>query len=250
MDYNIITSIDDNDFTLDKIYNKVDRNISQFPYSAAHIEEADNYKADNQDERDTFISKRLEKIQEITNGLYLYQELPSNKVFFLTERPTTVLETIRQVPFGKTAMQSLVNLIPFNQKTQLREKLGIETIKLNNYKPDEVVGHLNTKLTTWGTNDTFIGLIEKSIELHPDGKSFGLHNRIAGVFELLDLFGYWKDRETTTSNYARLWDANHTHFASYCNYFISDDKRTRNKAKVVYEIYDIQTKVISSNGKE
>jgi hypothetical protein len=245
-----MTSIHDSEFTLDKLYDKVDRSISQFPYSAAHVQEVDNYQADNQDDRDSFIAKRLEKIQEITNGLYLYQELSSNKVYFLTEKPTTVLEIIRQVPFGKTAMQSFVNLIPSHQKIQLRETLGIETMKLNNYKPDEVVGHLNTKLTNWGTNDTFIELIEKSIELHPDGKSFGLHNRIAGIFELLDLFGYWKDRETSTSNYARLWDSNHTHFASYCDYFISDDKRTRNKAKVVYGIYGIQTKIISSDGKE
>ena len=30
----------------------------------------------------------------------------------------------------------------------------------------------------------------------PNVKNFGLHNRIAGVFELLDLFGCWKDKET------------------------------------------------------
>jgi len=250
LDYNIFTSIDENEFTLNKIFDKVDRNIKRFPYSAAHIQEADNITSVNPEQRDTFINGRLDKIQEITNGLYLYQELSSNKVYFLNERPETVLETIRQVPFAKTAMQSFVNLIPSTQKKQLRETLGVRTIEINNYQPDEVVGHLNTKLTNWGTHDSFIELLEKSITFHPDGKSFGLHNRIAGIFELLDLLGYWKDKETSSSNYARLWDSNHTFFASYCNYFISDDKRTRNKAKVVYEIYDIQTKVLSSDGKE
>jgi hypothetical protein len=33
------------------------------------------------------------------------------------------------------------------------------------------------------------------------------------------------------------WDSNHVFHASYCDYFISDDKRTRAKAKVVYNIY-------------
>ncbi len=65
------------------------------------------------------------------------------------------------------------------------------------------------------------------------------------IFELLDLFGYWKDKSNKKSNYARFWDSSHTSFASNCDYFISEDKRIRNKAKVVYEIYDIKTKVLS-----
>ncbi|MBK7788559.1 MAG: hypothetical protein IPJ54_08290 [Saprospiraceae bacterium] len=67
-----------------------------------------------------------------------------------------------------------------------------------------MIKHLNTKLTNWGTNQSFLEMIEYGITLHPDGKNFGLHNRIAGVFELLDMLGYWKDKETNTSNYARL----------------------------------------------
>jgi hypothetical protein len=105
-------------------------------------------------------------------------------------------------------------------------------------------------LTNWGTQENLIELIEKSISFNPDGMNFGLHNRIAGVMELLDMLGYWKDRETETSNYARLWDSNHTFFASHCDFFVSDDKRTRYKARVVYDIYNITTKVVSSNGTE
>ena len=80
----------------------------------------------------------------------------------------------------------------------------------------------------------------------PDNQNLGLMNRIAGVFELLDMLGYWKDKEKENSNYARLWDAQHTFFASYCDYFVTDDKRTSYKAKVAYNIYKKRTKVISS----
>jgi hypothetical protein len=64
------------------------------------------------------------------------------------------------------------------------------------------------------------------------------------------MFGYWKDKANEKSNYARLWDSSHAFFAAFCDYFISDDKRTRNKARVVYNIYEISTKVISSKGEE
>jgi hypothetical protein len=124
--------------------------------------------------------------------------------------------------------------------------LGLDSKILNNYKPEEVILHLNAKLNKLGGSLSFIEMIEKGISLHPQGKDFGLANRIAGIFELLDMLGYWTDKYTDKSNYARLWDSNHAFFASFCNYFISDDRRTRNKAKVVYGIYDISTFVVPS----
>lgn len=91
-----------------------------------------------------------------------------------------------------------------------------------------------------------LNLIEKGISYHPDGATFGRTNRIAAIFEVLDMLGFWKDKATSKSNYARLWDSSHTFYASYCHYFITDDKRTINKAKVVYDIYKIETKILSS----
>ena len=250
LDYNIFTAIEDGNFTLDKILDKVDKAISAIPFSAAHIQEADNIVGDTENQRNDFIEKRLATIRQITNCVYIFQEHPTNKIYWLTEEPTTVLETIRQVPFAKTSMKMFANLISNTQREQVRETLGIETKELNNYSSEQVIGHLNTKLINWGTQDNFLQLLDKAISFHPDKKDFGQHNNIAGVVELLDLLGYWKDRITETSNYARLWDSNHIHFASYCNYLVSDDKRLRNKAKVVYSIYNIQTRIVSSNGTE
>ena len=127
--------------------------------------------------------------------------------------------------------------------------MGIDIQKLNNYSSTEIISHLNKKLTDLGSM-SFLEMIEYGIQIHPDGKSFGLHNRIAGVFELLDMLGYWKDKESETSNYARLWDSSHTFFATFCDCFISDDKRTRNKASVVFNLYNKKTRILSSQGLE
>ena len=238
IDYNIFTAIEDGESSIDKILINVDNRITKFPFSAGHIQEADNIKAETEHQRQLFINKRLNTIKQVTNCLYLFQEYKTNKIYWLTEEPETVLETIRQVPFAKASMKMFANLVSNEQKEDFRKQLGIDIKELNNYSPSQVIQQLNTKLTNWGSQDSFIQLIDKAISYHPSKNDFGQHNSIAGVVELLDMLGYWKDRVTETSNYARLWDSNHIHFASYCDYLISDDRRLRYKARVVYDIYN------------
>ena len=141
----------------------------------------------------------------------------------------------------------MINLVSEEQKEAFRNFLNIDMVKINNYSPEEVINHINSKSDLIG-GFTFLGLIENAIKLHPQGKEFGLNNRIGGVFELLDMIGYWKDKYNEKSNYARLWDSSHAFYSSNCNYFISNDKRTRNKSKVAFEIFGIETKILSSNG--
>ena len=43
----------------------------------------------------------------------------------------------------------------------------------------------------------------------------------------------------------RLYNANHAYFASICDYFVTDDRNTRNKANCVYKMYGYNTKAIS-----
>jgi hypothetical protein len=197
--------------------------------------------------RNERINKRLETIESIAESKYLYHELNDGKVYLLNEKPATVLDTIRDVPFANAMMKGLINMIGESEREKFRLQLGLDPQRLNNYDTNEIVEHLNTKLLAWG-DLSLIDIVEKGIELHPQGKEFGLNNRFGGVFELLDMLGYWTDKYNDKSNYARLWDSNHAYFASCCDYFISDDKRTRNKAKVVYRIYGIDTVVVSSKG--
>lgn len=246
IDNNIIVSIEDGSCSLDQIRAIIPGKKVRFFYSSAHIFEVEHFPGHAAVTKSELLEKRFHSIREITKKNYLYLNLKGNQLTQLNEDPKEVYNTITDVPFAIEAMKGFLNLYTKEQKEAVRKELGIEIHKLNNYSASEIIEHLNTKLTAWGTNQSFIEMIEYGIKVHPDGKSFGLHNRIAGVFELLDMLGYWKDKETDTSNYARLWDAQHTFFASYCNYFISDDRRTRNKAEVAYKIYNKDTKVISS----
>ena len=250
LDYNIFVGIEDGENAIDNLVEKVDKNITAFPFSAGHIQETDNIFAHSEEERNNLINKRLSTIRQITNCLYIYQEHPTNKIYWQTEDPATVLETIHQNPTAKPSMQMLANLIPSEQREQARKAIGIDVKELNNYDHKQVVEHLNMKLGGFGPQLNLLQILDKAISFHPDKKNFGQHNYISGLLELLDVLGYWKDKMTETSNYARLWDSNHIHFASYCDYFISDDRRLRQKAKVIYDIYNIKTRIFSSDGIE
>lgn len=249
LDNNIFVNLENGAIDLKELIDKIDPRIDKVFYSSAHMQEADEIKGTTEEERNERINRRINTIEKITQSNYLYQDLENN-VFYQIQNPEVVLNTIREVSFAKSAMKALANLITEEQRVLARNSIGLDTAKLNNYIPTEVIDHLNRKLVNWGQGHSFLEMVELGISFHPQGQTFGLSNRIAGIFELLDMFGYWKDKVNEKSNYARLWDSSHTFFAAFCDYFISDDKRARNKARVVYGIYDIGTKVVSSKGGE
>ncbi len=248
LDNNIFIYLENGSLSISDIENIVDGRIETIFYSSAHIEETLEIKGSSEQVREERITKRLHTIKSITKSNYLHQDL-NNNVYRKLLHPKVVLDTISEVSFAQSAMKGMSSLLSEEQKEQTRDLLGLETSRLNNYKPQEVIQHLNKKIKSLGEVHSFLGMLELGISYHPDEKSFGLSNRIAGVFELLDMFGYWKDKHNEKSNYARLWDSSHTFFASFCDYFITDDKRTRNKAKVVYEIYNLKTIITSSKSK-
>lgn len=247
LDSNIYIYLENGQLSITDIENIIDGNIGKIFFSPSHIQESLEIKGKTEEQRLEWINQRLNTIVEITNGNYLYENL-SNEVIESIESPFEILKTITEVPFAQNAMKSMVNLIREDQKNEVRKTLGIDPKELNNYKPGEVVEHLNNKLSESVPSLTFLDMIEQGISFHPNGATFGRSNRIAAIFEILDMLGYWKDTSNEKSNYARLWDSSHTFYASHCDYFITDDKRTRNKAKVVYNIYNIETKVVSSKG--
>jgi hypothetical protein len=247
LDNNIFIYIENGSFSVTELLENVNPNITDFFYSASHLQEANEMAGKDNLELLVRLKTRFKTISEVTRNNYLFQELATRKVHKLVEKPSVVFETINQVSFAQNAMKQMMNLFTEEQKKELRKQLSIDPSVMNNYSPKEVVEHINQKSDLLG-GYSFIGLIERGIEIHPQGKQMGLHNRVAGVFELLDMMGYWKDKYTDKSNYARLWDASHTYFSSYCDYFISDDRNTRNKAKVVFDIYNVDTQIVSSKG--
>ncbi len=249
LDNNIFIDIEQMSLSTIDLLNNIDKNITDYFYSASHLQELNEMTASTDNELKKQLKRRFNTISAVTNNNYLFHELPSNNILKLKEYPSVVYNTINDVPFAQNAMKGMMSTVSEKQKEQFRKQLNIDPIRINNYKPNEVIEQINSKSDLMG-GYSLVGMIEKAIELHPQGNEMGLHNRFAGIFEMLDMIGYWKDKYNQKSNYARLWDASHSYFSSHCDYFISNDKRTRYKTRVVFEIYGIKTKVVTSKGTE
>lgn len=246
LDWNIFVSIKNKEFDNQKISSFIDSKNFYYPFSSSHIQEIDNITYENEDIRKKLIIEYLDFLSTISRDLYLYHDLNKESVYYLKEKPHEVLDTINAVPFAKSLIKSLLNFISFDQRKRIREELNIDPKRINNYAPDEVVSQIDRIIKSKSQSFGFFELLNMSFNSFANKQGFGLHNYIAAIFELLDMIGYWRDEEKENSNYARSWDASHTFFASHTKYFISDDRRTRNKAKVAYSLFKIKTKVVSS----
>jgi uncharacterized protein Veg len=249
LDNNVVISIEENVSSIEQLQKKIDSSITMFPYSSAHLQEALELKHNSTEEREKFLLKRCGMLDEISACNYLVENLQDRKVYFFK---TKAIEMCQQIDndFATNAIKGFINLTLNSVKQEIRKYLNIDSSRLNNYKPSEIIEHLNTKLPALGENLSFIELIEGSSKYNISGKEFDMRHYIGGIFEFLDMLGYWKDKYTEKSNFARLMDARHTFFATFCDYFVSNDKRTRFKARVVYDYYNIGTKVVDSEGNE
>lgn len=246
LDNNIIVSLENGDYSLSRIFDLIPNTNLEFYYSSSHIFELETFKGSKNVSKENLNSKRFNTITKLTQNKYLYIQPKSDTIVELSMEPQEAYDTISTSQIGLSAMNGFVNLIPKSTQEDLRKEMGIEITKLNNYSRQEIIEQLNYKLAETGSNQSFLDIIESSIKTVNNSSGSNLDLRTSVIFGLLDLFGYWKDEFTDTSNYARLWDSQHAYFATYCDYFISDDKRTRNKTEVVYDILNFNTKIISS----
>lgn len=244
LDNNIYVYIEEGIISLNEIQEKLGINFDVIYYSSAHVQETLERKAETVELRKERIDNRLRIIQQITENNYLNEGL-DDILKKSIESPFDVLETITEVSFGQSSMKDLVNMVEEDKKQESRNLLSLDPIHLNNFDASSIITEIDKKLKLTGQDFTFDKLIDLSIE-----QSKGVnnrYNRTTIAFELLDVFGFYKDKFTEKSNYARLWDSIHTYYASYCDYFITNDKNTRQKASVVYHLNNINTKILPLN---
>ena len=231
LDNNILISIEDKQIDLESIKKLSEQGID-FVYSYAHLDEL----LEAKDEDGSLTSKRINTILEATKNHYSYPT--GDLIEFRFEDPNNVIREIRRHPELNTTLRMSIQNFHVDRAEIIRQ-LGINKIQLNDYKAEEVVNYLNTILLKQNSSIDFIQMINSS--------GLMLHEKISSVFNFLDIFGYKTDKKNDKSDIARANDATHVFFATGCDYFVSNDKRARNKATVAYELLDIKTKVHSYN---
>lgn len=181
----------------------------------------------------SLMPKRITTIKLLTNESYVYSDLGEFR--FKSEKIESVIEINNQAQTLLSNFRNSTRLFDFNQK-EILEYLGVSKKELNNVNPESVIEHLNSVLKS-----RLIPNLNQVVLL----SSNRMHEQFVSFFNFLDLLGYWTDKVTERSNLARVYDASHSYFSSACDYFISNDLRTRNKAKVIFDFYGVKTKVLS-----
>jgi len=243
IDWNILISLKDKRFSEEKNNKFIKNDLILLPFSSSHIQEADNIENENSQIRDKLIKEHLDFLNMLSKNFYIYFD--NNKLIFMEQNCEDVLETIKIGNFDyKSLMKAGINILSEPIKELSRNYFGIEPEKLNNISPEEVVVFLNEKISSL-IPMSILELIDNSFKLMTSNPNFILPSKFGALFEIIDMLGYWKDKEG--KNFSRAWDFMHAFYASICDFFISDDKRTRNKTKVLYYEYKIKTKVLSSD---
>lgn len=63
----------------------------------------------------------------------------------------------------------------------------------------------------------------------------------------LDSFGFSKDKMSAKNTFNNLnIDSSHSYFARYCDYLVTNDKGLSAKSKILYEMFGVETQVLSS----
>jgi hypothetical protein len=248
LDSNILISIESGQYSIEHFENIFATKDLVFPYSQAHafewiaISDKQNIKAEH------FLEQRFETVRKVCQNYYLYRDYKSKSDQHIIRDPRNAYGDASDSSVGLTAINLFANIISPDQIEQMRLQFELDPQTITNIHPSEAIKHLNTKLTAYNSEYSFAEVIEKAISYFPNPEDFSHYHRFAGYFAFLDALGYWKDRQTSNSNVARLWDSMHAYFASKCDYFVSDDKRARQKTRVVFDLYQIKIPVISGAG--
>lgn len=132
-----------------------------------------------------------------------------------------------------------------NLQKQIQEYLHRTT---NEYLYKEIQGansrnvfHKLNAITLPQTNKTFVDIVENSIiEKNKSNLELFISQYLA-----LNFCGFLSDKRRRLQNIYT--DAEHAYYASSCDLFVSNDSRLREKASAIYNLYNINTKIINSN---
>ena len=199
-----------------------------YVYSYVHIQELQELKNGFDEKKD----RRLQTIEELTACWYVSHN-DNHHLVIHKARPSNIL-ALFETPLAKKHSQTLhekVDRLKIDEFSKcLFNKLSIEKKVINNFTPEMLA-------------EKYGNIIWYYVEQTCDY----IQEMFQSLFNILDALGFWQDKVKAGSSMNRSYDANHAYFATMCDYFVTDDKKTRNKANVCYKLCRIKTKAVSYN---
>ncbi len=123
-------------------------------------------------------------------------------------------------------------------------------VNAGNWTEKEAILKVSDFLKSQGVNKTFRELVMMSF---PNRKEVSEYDLFVAEYLMLDLLGYHSDKLSKPGSTINsvLSDAQHAYMASFCDCFITGDRRLTSKAKALYSEFGIDTLVLApSDAKE
>ena len=215
LDNNIIIDIEKGKLKLPVDY------IVEYPYSYVHIEEL----LESGNRLSELKEVRFSTLASMSKNKYMFQE--NQQICFVDKSPYEVYGLFNPLVMQvKKLIKDLSN--NFNIDEELKTKLEIDKNIINNLTVSELIKKYGSIIISYVNNT-----------------SSTLQEKFQSFFNILNAVGYWSDKAGKGSNLNRIYDANHAFYASACDYFVTNDKRTMMKANFLYKYYKTKTKALS-----
>jgi predicted nucleic acid-binding protein len=220
------------DFSL-SIHNLKKQGV-QFVYSPSHLEEI--YKIEDKKDQNDF----LNSIRNLTDNLLFIR---STKGYILVkEDPNFSLERIKNYTGTTEALEEL-KVVSSKDRELFLEKYNTEDHK-------KKVGQNNTLLARLSKED-FAELMHYSSSLFTKISEFKninskemLIHAVHSLSVAFDLISYKTDKKERTIK-SNIHDIEHLIYASHADYFVTRDKKLRNRAKQIFEVLGKNVIVLS-----
>lgn len=195
----------------------------------------------------------LTKIGSLMKSLFELQ--PSG--IAITEENRDVLKKMFPNLKSDSSMWDLMKEIgPFSQKLlndgayykDFRSSLVEQGFKLDansgNWDYDEVIKNIDEFLLKLGAKMTFLEYVEASLKHKKE--PITLYEYYTTAYLMLDMIGYKTDKlPKPTDNMQNIQaDGEHSFYGGHCDYLVAMDKKLRIKSKVLYNEFNIDTKII------
>ena len=139
LDNNILVDIEDKKLSLD-IFRNVDKKYYYF-YSYTHIQELMEYTKDF----DSLKKMRLKTIFDLTSNAYIFPD--NNQLSSKIENPEKIISTLKMFAGHMDITRQTVNNFDID-RDKLISLLGIDTKRINNYTPSEVIDYIDKSIET------------------------------------------------------------------------------------------------------
>lgn len=190
-------------------------------------------------------SKLMELLRRIP--LPIPHEILENSLFgsLLPELPShpSVLDVIQSAGLFVDKMQGEANFYKSYRSNIHGSGFKLED-NAGNWTDTEAIGNISDYLRSKGVNKTFMEYATMAFDKTKGVSEFEI---FLSTYVLLDLLGYHSDKLSKSGSTidSVLTDAQHAYLASYCDCFITGDRRLASKAKALYSEFGISTRVLS-----